>query len=143
MSVFSQNVSVVEIEEKLISICGEINGVDSNDKIYNGIQSLWKNELKSKDKKGKSKWYSNAFNYWESEENCSLDEDGVLGNFYMLYFFSKTNVITFFKIIGGYGKVTPSDIKDSNIFLNELSRIRPELKFDNAAGIKNKRSPNL
>ena len=36
---------------------------------------------------------------------------------------------------GGYGKVTPMDIKDSNTFLDELSALRPAFKFDAAAGI--------
>ena len=35
--------------------------------------------------------------------------------------------------IGGYGKVTPEDIRDSNIFLDELSKLLPDLKFDRAA----------
>ena len=34
---------------------------------------------------------------------------------------------------GGYGKVTPEDIRDSNMFLDELSKLRPEMKFEKAA----------
>ena len=35
--------------------------------------------------------------------------------------------------IGGNGKVTPEDIRDSNIFLDELSKLLPDLKFERAA----------
>ena len=35
---------------------------------------------------------------------------------------------------GGYGKVSPADIKDSNEFIDALASIRPGLKFDKAAG---------
>ena len=57
-------------------------------------------------------WYSRAFNYWESEANCPVTDDGVLG---------------------GYGKLTPMDVKGSNQFLDELVALRPELCFDVAA----------
>jgi hypothetical protein len=35
---------------------------------------------------------------------------------------------------GGYGKVSPADIRDSNKFIDELVVVRPDLKFEIAAG---------
>lgn len=57
-------------------------------------------------------WYSNAFRYWESTDNCPITDDGVLG---------------------GYGRLTPQDVVGSTAFLHHLSAIRPELKLDSAA----------
>lgn len=57
-------------------------------------------------------WYNKAFQYWESEENCPISDDGVLG---------------------GYGKVTPMDTRDSNLFLDKLISQRFGLELNNVA----------
>ena len=58
-------------------------------------------------------WYSDAFKYWEDANNCPISDDGVLG---------------------GYGRLTPIDVRDSNKFLDNLVGILPNLAFDKAAG---------
>jgi len=129
--------TVRDIEELLRSTLGEeICGTDSNDRMYDSIEGLWDYELddskriageKGKKKKKKQQqqqqpqpqehgsglgWYSDAYDYWEAEENCPLTDDGVLG---------------------GYGKLTPADVKGSNAFLDALSSVRPSLKFERVA----------
>ena len=61
--------------------------------------------------KGK-RWFNNAYDFWEDETNCPVTDDGVLG---------------------GYGKITPEDVKGSNLFLDQLAVARPNLRFDHAA----------
>ncbi|CAN0273365.1 unnamed protein product [Discosporangium mesarthrocarpum] len=61
---------------------------------------------------GLASWYERAYEYWENEENCSLDEDGVLG---------------------GYGHISPTDIAGSESFLDNLERIRPTCGHARAA----------
>lgn len=107
------------IENELKKILGEdISGTDNDDGEYGSIQELWEKELDSSSSvadvtaANSSIWYSRAFNYWESEENCPITDDGVLG---------------------GYGALTPMDVKGSNAFLDRLSAARPELRFDVAA----------
>jgi len=121
MSVFSSSSSgltVEDIEDLLRATVGEISGTDSEDRMYDSITGLWSYELDDA-KKGKKSadpgqlaWYSDAFDYWESEENCPVTDDGVLG---------------------GYGVLTPMDTRDSNAFLDRLSSMRPVLKFDRVA----------
>ena len=104
---------MADIEELLTAVVGSISGSDSNEKEYTSIQDLWNFELTPMDaESGELQWYSHAYNYWEKEENCPISDDGVLG---------------------GYGKVTPMDIRDSNSFLDELKALRPEMSFDRAA----------
>ena len=42
--------------------------------------------------------------------------------------------LNIFSYLGGFGKVSPADIRDSNKFFDELAVLRPDLKFDIAAG---------
>lgn len=97
---------MVGIEELLKETCGEINGLDTEDNEYESILDLWNTVVQ------KNQFYSTAFNFWENESNCPLSDDGVLG---------------------GYGKLTPADVQGSNLFLDSLLAIRPELKLDIAA----------
>ena len=122
-----EEISLRNIEAELRKVIGEdISGTDSDDVEYSSIQELWRMELDDATGGGataavavapaagssSSIWYSRAFNYWESEENCPVTDDGVLG---------------------GYGKLTPMDVKWSNQFLDELVALRPELRFEVAA----------
>jgi hypothetical protein len=72
-----------KLEEMLIATNGEISGCDSNDNEYTSIEQLWNEELKVVNKPSETgdstqlKWYKNAFDYWESEINCSISDDGV------------------------------------------------------------------
>jgi len=109
---------------------GVIEGTDSLETEYDSIEDLWKRELlpaarskrssrssssavaSSSTENGGVAWYSKAYDYWENEANCPLSDDGVLG---------------------GYGRVTPEDVRDSNKFLDALAVLRPTLKFDKAA----------
>ena len=114
-------ISIKALEQILISELGEISGTDSDDRIYDSIQDVWSFELNNGDKKKKKKnkskdtsessdgsneWYSTAFQYWEDESNCPLSDDGVLG---------------------GFGKVTDVDVRDSNLFLGAILSISPYL----------------
>ena len=58
------------------------------------------------------KWYRDAYQYWENEENCPITDDGVLG---------------------GYGSLTPVDVRDSNKLFDELKQLRPTLQYNIAA----------
>lgn len=58
-------------------------------------------------------WYKKAYDYWENESNCPENDDGVLG---------------------GYGFLTEVDCRDSNLFLDHLIKIDPELSLQRAAG---------
>ena len=116
-----------EIEDKLLET-NEISGTDTNDKIYSDLKTMWEYELqikkekKKKEKKEKNKknnevfvWYSNAFDYWENEENCPISDDGVLG---------------------GFGFLTEVDVRDSNQFLDSILLLKSNL-LENVAGRNN------
>lgn len=62
---------------------------------------------------GSVRWYERAFDYWESGDNCGLDDDGVLG---------------------GYGHISPADIEGSAAFLDKVKSTRPLLGDEKAAG---------
>ena len=112
MSGFDEKVLTIESLEEMLEACGgKISGTDTNDGDYDSIRSLWQKELAS-ETNGKLDWYNKGFEYWEAEANCPLSDDGVLG---------------------GYGKLTPVDVRDSNKFLDEVIAIRPELNFNKAA----------
>ena len=107
---------------------GKIYGTDTDDKDYGGTVVMWKKRLRNCDKlttvsastfvdmpsivQALPPWYADAYRYWEEEQNCDISDDGVLG---------------------GYGKVTPMDIRDSNRFIDSLKTVRPLLQFDRAA----------
>lgn len=125
-------VTISDIERMLKAKVGVIEGTDSKENDYDSIEDLWKRELttastrkkraaphsssasvsEAPSSSGGLKWYTKAFEYWENEANCPLSDDGVLG---------------------GYGRVTPLDARDSHRFLDTLSQQRPELQFDKAA----------
>ena len=140
-------VSFLDIERMLIQSVGEISGVDMDGREYKGIEDLWNVELSNgpsaalgrddengdklhlsqvnpgeeqivvdspplRDTDVGKKWYNTAYDFWEDEKNCPISDDGVLG---------------------GYGRITTEDVKGSNQFLDELSVIRPTLRFDCAA----------
>jgi len=121
------------VNDLLLASMGRIQGMDTEDREYDSILSLWGYELnKNKrnmdyvdpetlqsdtgvdliDKEGEKIWYNDAFQYWEDSETCPISDDGVLG---------------------GYGKLTPMDTRDSNRFLDVVKSKRPELQFDVAA----------
>lgn len=62
---------------------------------------------------GSARWYERAYDYWEDDENCGLDDDGVLG---------------------GYGHISPTDISGSASFLECVKSMRPLLGNEKAAG---------
>ena len=109
-------ITLETIEQELTRVLGEaISGTDNDDGEYESIQELWRIELGPTTRSATSAsnmWYSRAFNYWESEANCPITDDGVLG---------------------GYGKLTPKDVEGSNAFIDQLSTLRPDLQFDIAA----------
>jgi hypothetical protein len=82
------------------------------------VIDMWENELKDALEEDQEegvpiKWYTYANNYWEDEEKCSLDEEGVLG---------------------GHAYVSFPDITGSQSFLDEVQRLRPQCKREYAAG---------
>mmetsp|Transcript_5527 Transcript_5527/g.5703 ORF Transcript_5527/g.5703 Transcript_5527/m.5703 type:complete len:277 (-) Transcript_5527:60-890(-) len=98
------------IENMLKGIVGEISGTDTDDRMYDSIQELWKYELNTT--KDDPDWYEKANNYWEDEENCPITDDGVLQ---------------------GYGRLTEPDVRASNIFLDNVLKLRPGLELKRAA----------
>lgn len=108
-----------QVESRLLKI-GPISGTDSDDRLYDNLHDMWSfelqpNSVKRRKKKSdgtKSSWYSKAYDYWEDEKNCPLSDDGVLG---------------------GFGAVTPVDIKESNEFLDKILEMRPNLRLNRVA----------
>ena len=118
MSVFNDDLSFSDIEQMLVAILGTIKGTDSNDKEYKSIQELWNYELNRPgniaEDPALSNWYTQAYDYWDAEENCPATDDGVLG---------------------GYGILTPLDVRDSVAFINHIVKLKPELILDKAADL--------
>ena len=121
MACFTGELSIADIQELLTATVGTICGTDSEDRMYDSIEGLWSYELDNskKCKKGKKSgtkeelaWYTDAYDYWESEENCPISDDGVLG---------------------GFGALTPMDVRDSNAFIDLLLTLRPGLKLERVA----------
>jgi hypothetical protein len=118
MASFSQDevsVTFEDIDKLLTAQIGQIDGTDTDEGEYTSVKELWQRSLSTSAKSskvGEENWYSDAYEYWENEANCPLSDDGVLG---------------------GYGKVTHMDVKDSNLFLDNLLLIRPQLQFDKVA----------
>ncbi len=120
------------LSDKLTSSQG-ISGTNSNGEDLIGLLPLWKYFEKFKptpveENKTQKEWYQNvgifyakvchlylqAFDFWESEKNCPISDDGVLG---------------------GFGYLTPLDARDSLLFIDSLKLIRPNLQFESAAGL--------
>ena len=119
-------VTPARIEARLRKALGpgcDISGTDSGDTIFSSVNDLWEKEFKRKKeatlvggapKEQMPDWYQKGYDYWESEENCPVSDDGVLG---------------------GFGCLTAVDTRDSNRFLDGLlQEHRPELVFNKAAG---------
>jgi len=110
--------TINDIESLLIATVGIIEGTDSDDGNYDSIKELWSkhcivsNQNNSMNILNNGEWYNNAFNYWENETNCPINDDGVLG---------------------GYGKLTPLDTRDSLKLFNILKSKYNDIKFDKAA----------
>lgn len=112
----ADQLTIHDIEVLLKGTVGVIEGTDTDDSNYDSIIELWSKQCILSDKtssiSNNGEWYNNAYNYWENEANCPLDDDGVLG---------------------GYGKLTPLDSRDSLKLFDILKIKYPDLKFDNAA----------
>ena len=109
------------ISELVKSSLGTVNGEDTEGKEYGSVKEMWDFELGVGGSKRKqaaetqlsdAKWYQDGLQYWDDASKCSISDDGVLQ---------------------GYGKLTPMDTRDSNVFLDALKEARPELKLDVAA----------
>jgi len=114
----TEYLTINDIETLLIATVGIIEGTDSDDGNYDSIKELWSkhcivsNQNNSMNILNNGEWYNNAFNYWENEINCPINDDGVLG---------------------GYGKLTPLDTRDSLKLFNILKSKYNDIKFDKAA----------
>lgn len=108
-------VTPARIEARLRRVMGpdcDISGTDSGDKIYTSIRDLWDKEFQVRSER-RTDWYQKGYDYWESEENCPISDDGVLG---------------------GFGRLTAVDTRDSNAFLDSVaSGPRLGLRLDRAA----------
>lgn len=91
------DLTIADIEEFLEATLGDIKGMDTEDREYDNIQDLWEYELKRQAESSaavaiaggsaqQSQWYSDAYQYWESEANCPLS-----GKFSVLLFLSNTS----------------------------------------------------
>lgn len=116
---FSDSSFIQNIEQLLLQeLDGQpINGADSDDYEYTDLVSLWNRELQPlKTSKSTSdnnnKWYKTAYDFWEDPEKCPVNDDGVLQ---------------------GYGKITPMDVRDSNMFLDDLANKFPSMRFERVA----------
>ena len=45
-----------------------------------------------------------------------------------------TNIMLLVGVLGGFGVVTPVDIKESNEFLDKVLELRPQLQLNRVAG---------
>ena len=98
-----------------------IKGTNADDK-FTDIQSLWDYFYRPRESTNalpeemtnEPEFYSQAFEYWESPQNCPVTDNGVLG---------------------GYGHLTPCDARDSLMFLENLKKVRPGLQFNIVAGM--------
>jgi protein N-terminal methyltransferase len=119
--------TLADIEKLLKKRMKKIDGSDTNNKDYKEITALWKYIFpefsRPPNKKSKTshdgsancgEWYSKANEYWESEENCPISDDGVLG---------------------GYGALTEMDVRDSNRLLDSIPGLTFEVACDCGAGI--------
>ena len=97
------------INELVASTLGKVEGEDTNGKEYTSIQDMWDFELNLSNTQAQKNWYKDGLDYWEDSEKCEISDDGVLQ---------------------GYGKLTPADTIGSNLFLDEVLKIRPEMKLD-------------
>jgi protein N-terminal methyltransferase len=100
------------IDELVASTLGRVQGEDTNGKEYKSIKEMWDFELNLRNEQANKNWYKDGLDYWEDAEKCDISDDGVLQ---------------------GYGKLTPADTVGSNLFLDAVLRIRPEMKLDVAA----------
>lgn len=98
-----------DIDIMLKTIVSSIDGCDTDDGEYTSVKELWDLFLP---KAHPNQWYTHAYDFWEQEAFCPLTDDGVLG---------------------GYGKVTDIDVRDSNIFLDNLCVLLPNLKSNRVA----------
>lgn len=115
----TEYLTINDIETLLIATVGVIEGTDSDDGNYDSIKELWSKHCVVSNSNNNTvnilnngEWYNNAFKYWESETNCPINDDGVLG---------------------GYGKLTPLDTRDSLKLFNILKSKYNDIKFDKAA----------
>ncbi|TMW67327.1 hypothetical protein Poli38472_012443 [Pythium oligandrum] len=81
---------------------------------YSSVYEMWQHELKDVQELEASGakqavWYSSANDYWQDEEKCSLDDNGVLG---------------------GFAHISPADVHDSKEFIYKLALKRPQWKRD-------------
>lgn len=90
--------SFEDLNAILIAKLGKINGIASEgDQKYDSIMALWSKELtQSATVPGKLEWYNSAFNYWESEDNCPISDDGVLGGYACIYLLLVTCFLVLF-----------------------------------------------
>ena len=94
-------------------------GRDTNGTTYANVQDFWSAQFTRRvSSEAKLCWYSAAAQFWQDPANCASSEDGVLG---------------------GFGCISPVDIRESARFLRELRAVRPSLQrtaaLDCAAGI--------
>jgi protein N-terminal methyltransferase len=119
-----------DVSDLVAATLGQVQGEDTEGREYTSVKDMWAFELSNKRKEKKSKakkpakdapasanmtdegWYQDGLQYWESEANCAIDDDGVLQ---------------------GYGALTPMDTRDSNLFVDALREARPEFKLGVAA----------
>ncbi|CAM9446780.1 unnamed protein product, partial [Chrysoparadoxa australica] len=122
--------NAVERELKLSGL--SIAGSATDGSLFQSLQGMWLTQMGENQKEkevieseveatepqaqrrghGFSYWYQLGFDYWEDEDNCKCNVDGVLG---------------------GFGHISPSDIEGSKSFLSELRSIRPSMGDERAA----------
>ncbi|CAK4686746.1 hypothetical protein LEN26_005805 [Aphanomyces euteiches] len=87
----------------------DAHGLDEHDD-YESVFDMWESELadvqESKDDKP-AVWYTSGAEYWENEENCPPNDQGVLG---------------------GYGHISPVDVEGSSAFLDHIQTLRPAMQ---------------
>ena len=94
-------------------------GRNTDGMTFENVQDFWAAQLTRRaSSEAKLRWYSEAAQFWQDPANCAPSEDGVLG---------------------GFGRISPVDVRESARFLRELCAVRPSLQrtaaLDCAAGI--------
>ncbi|ETV98340.1 hypothetical protein, variant [Aphanomyces invadans] len=94
-------------------------GLDEHED-YESVFAMWEAELADVKESSTSTagWYTSGAKYWEDENNCPPNDQGVLG---------------------GYGHISPVDVEGSSRFLDRVQELRPgmgrQLAIDCGCGV--------
>ena len=109
MTIDNEEELISSLEKSLDVLCG----ITTEGQMFGGIREMWTTELgsvsSSQNKDGRARWYGQAKDYWEDEDNCPSTVDGVLG---------------------GFASISDLDLNGSRDFLLKLKEKHPLLHIE-------------